>query len=729
MTQANDYWRTRAGADYETQHRIRREAGNPTYDRQEQWMLAYIAGLAEQLGRPVRVMDYGLGYGRMARVLAGHPRVEYFGFDVSSTMVAPLLASPPLEAPHIASSVFVAPSLDDVPPLPDMDLIFTVSVLIHNTPVQVDAILESMIRRLAPEGRICLVENAPVCVGFKANSWHAGCWVHDFAFAHHGGLSVYIDDAGIPGHGIYIMRRPRGEREVSLLRGDGAIAAITHAEWMLHALAHTRALADALDPEATVLADEIARARDSVELVTALAARFGGTQELVSRIDEWREAWRSCEHLREELGRARQAEAEARANHAGTLAELAEARASIAEMRATNSVLQGRVADIEAERRTLQHRVSRQQQVRQALFGVRRETQTSRDAAADEAVAARGSRLAFLLDAPRDREYAQQIDGFRHVCHVAHQEWFGIRAAAGALPGHKLAVSVGMRPTEKDVEAVAAHLDAAGVSQLVIHGFSDVMATWVRALRAAGVDRVALVWHGAPAMWLHDDERRIFGLARELVDEGLIARAHVMRPGNHDVFGERGWRPQVYNMPPRVDMTRLGAGLRRGLGMSVLVPSWHLLHKNLVTNVLAAALHPKVDRVKLLAKEFELPVNEHAKLERLGHLDARSMLEQMALSDIVSNVSLVDCHPMVELEALAVGTVALRGRLALDALEDHVYVRLTQVADPLSVASIQERLSAVLSTPPDERAGMLSDYRERVTALAAERYHALLGSY
>ncbi|MHC9704462.1 hypothetical protein ACQXYG_12030 [Corynebacterium diphtheriae] len=54
---------------------------------------------------------------------------------------------------------------------------------------------------------------------------------------------------------------------------------------------------------------------------------------------------------------------------------------------------------------------------------------------------------------------------------------------------------------------------------------------------------------------------------------------------------------------------------------------------------------------------------------------------------------------MVELEALAAGTPALRGRLGMDALEDHPYVEITQVADPLSVADVRQTLRRMLAAP------------------------------
>lgn len=98
------------------------------------------------------------------------------------------------------------------------------------------------------------------------------------------------------------------------------------------------------------------------------------------------------------------------------------------------------------------------------------------------------------------------------------------------------------------------------------------------------------------------------------------------------------------------------------------------------------------------------------------------MLETMRSADLLSNVSIVDCHPMVDQEALAVGVPCLRGPLFLDALEDHPYVRATQIANPLSVADVSTGMSRVFDIPRDEMKGMIEDYAHKIRAVSFERY-------
>lgn len=174
-------------------------------------------------------------------------------------------------------------------------------------------------------------------------------------------------------------------------------------------------------------------------------------------------------------------------------------------------------------------------------------------------------------------------------------------------------------------------------------------------------------------------------------------------------------------MPPRVTSYR--SSLRReSPTVRVLVPSWNLFHKNVHANVVGAALHDRVDETWVTSKDIEIPNWVSGKVRYIGKPTARAMLDIMAEADAVANVTLVDCHPMVELEALAVGTPALRGPLFLDSLEDHPYSRLTTVENPLSIDRIYEGLGRVLDTPATELIDMMTDYRSLLTATSLARY-------
>ena len=387
--------------------------------------------------------------------------------------------------------------------------------------------------------------------------------------------------------------------------------------------------------------------------------------------------------------------------------ELEQAKARLAETDAMVSELQ---AKLRLRERLREASRELQQPLREPAVSTEG-TKRGRDSSGDAP--------GFEFNAARDTELANDDPRFSSVVHVFHKEWFGMRAAAGALPGHKLAVPAGSTLSGQQLVDVAGLLSSAGVEHVVVHGFSDGMAKLVRSLRAAGFDNIGLVWHGAAGMWIHEEERKLFFGARDLLRGGVFRRMHGMRPGTELLIGENAFSPQLLNMPPVYAPKYAG---RTDGPRTAFAPSWNLVHKNLMSNVMAAIHNPAIGRIVVMAKGLALPAEESAKLSVLGHLTQKEALATMDMSDLVMNVSLVDCHPMVEMEALAARTPCLRGQLHLDVLEDHEYAKLTTVRDPLNISEISSRITRVLEQDPAQIRESMHDYAVQLRTAAAERY-------
>ncbi len=195
---------------------------------------------------------------------------------------------------------------------------------------------------------------------------------------------------------------------------------------------------------------------------------------------------------------------------------------------------------------------------------------------------------------------------------------------------------------------------------------------------------------------------------------------HAIRSGSGQWFGRNGFIPQLLNMPPAVSQYKVLK--RKCTDISLLCPSWNTAGKNLYTNVLAGEFCSRVSRVLVFAHDIALPSPLGLKISALPHKTQAATIELMASVDLVSNVTVIDCHPMVNLEALAVGTPALEGPLFLDALESHPYKMLVRVENPLSVSEIQQAMESVLSVPEKELDQMMDDYRTQLVALSRQRY-------
>lgn len=677
MNEVNsDYWRSRDGAYYLSQQLQRSEAGNQMYRQQEKWLEAFIAERAAALGRPLNILDFGCGFGRMTRYLAGNPNVVYHGYDFSETMVAPLYANMPAGIDR--SLVRVAATVDEAFPDESFDLIFTIAVLIHNTPENAVSITWRLLEKLANGGRLCLIENMLASFSMRENNWHGGCWIHDHVSPFVALWNVDVYSGAIDRQDIYVFRRPESgvAGRMSLVTERGRLEIGTDERRLLG----------------------LGRIEEAVRGLEAEVAAFAAEQSATHD---------SNEDLRQ------------------SKTELATLRESVVSLNQTISLLNEKVASLASIQRL-------RKRVENAMLGLDRELEAlERDDAErfDErhlfAPLQRRITASYQWDAARDTEWAHVDSRFDRVCHVFHQEWFGMRAAAGALPGRKLAITAHSVLTPKDVSDIADSLREMRADRLVVHGFSTPMEAFARAIRALGFEHLYLVWHGAAAMWVFEGERKLAEQALGLVRKGIFRRMQGMRRGMDDVIGARAFAPQLLNLAPNVPASPLPTPKARD-GRIVLSPSWNLLHKNLVTNLLAAQFNDRVSEFWTMANDISLDRHLAGKLRVLGTRTGRAMLDTMRSADLVSNVSIVDCHPMVDQEALAVGVPCLRGPLFLDALEDHPYVAATEVKNPLSVHDVSSAMNRVFDIDAGEMRDMIADYAKGIRAISLDRYAEFL---
>lgn len=330
------------------------------------------------------------------------------------------------------------------------------------------------------------------------------------------------------------------------------------------------------------------------------------------------------------------------------------------------------------------------------------------------------SRPAYTWNDADDIRYAHQDERFSGVVHVFHVQWFGIRAAAGSLPGNKLAIDAHRKLSASEVRAIVERLCGTGsFSRYVFHGMSGNAAALIRALSAAGLaERSFIVHHGSVAQWTYGPERTLAFQAIELARAGQVRRLHVMKR-DHALLGDRSFTPLLLNMSPVLESSAIQPRPRRS---AVFVPGTEGWIKNLHCNALGAAILPTIEEVLHYYPDLKLPEPWQARLKHVPFVDRSGTFQIMSESLVTLNVSLTECYPMVALESEAVGTPCLRNRLFLDALEDHPYVRAVEVEDPTSPFSIRDVLARLLDMPEGERSEVTRDYLRAINERCISRY-------
>ncbi len=334
-----------------------------------------------------------------------------------------------------------------------------------------------------------------------------------------------------------------------------------------------------------------------------------------------------------------------------------------------------------------------------------------------------GAPAEYTFDAERDTSRSHIHPAFGSVLHLFHSEYFGIRAAAGNLPGGKLAITAEKPLSGFTIADIIQTIESKGYNRFVLHGYSanlDVLARRIARIFGA---RIFCVWHGNFAQLAYREERAAFQRWLRLQEEGLVARAHILKRSASD-FLERGFRSLLLNVPPNWNGKRIAPPFHIPEVSTAFLPSWPDIRKNWHANMLAAGRTSAVRKILFYADET--PLFAVGKPTEKINFDVKDHLEVVSSVDIIFNATLIDCHPMVDLEGLACGTPSITAQLFLDGLDRHPYARLTSVDNPLDIDAIVRSASKVAEVPSVELAEMMADYSISLLRSSLSRYQEFI---
>lgn len=195
-----------------------------------------------------------------------------------------------------------------------------------------------------------------------------------------------------------------------------------------------------------------------------------------------------------------------------------------------------------------------------------------------------------------------------NVVHVFRREWFGIRAAAGSLPGRKIAISAEVNLSEQDLFDIRNVVLSLSPSKIVFHAMSPNMAALIRILsREFDSSFLFFVHHGAPSQWFHEPDRKAAFIALDMLDKGILRRVHIMRAGFQ--YSHKGlFTPILLNKSPRLEQLKPHFA-NRSENFNVFIPGWTGWRKNIYVNAYAAALCEEVETIAAYGSDIILPEN------------------------------------------------------------------------------------------------------------------------
>ncbi|QDE84252.1 class I SAM-dependent methyltransferase [Myxococcus xanthus] len=651
---SSQYWKATSGYTYREMIRTRQDAGNPGYGQQEALLTKLMQTEQRALERPLDVLEFGCGFGRHAAYLASLEGVRYHGYDFSEAMMEPLRQAPPVGLEPVDERLFCGP--DALAAVGDrtFDVVFTVSVLIHNPPERLPGLMESLGKLVRPGGLLCLVENQLVPFGVWENAWHQGCWLHPYAELTPAGWDMHHGGGLLATHDVYVFKRnaSQGRRFFQL--------------------------------------QSVEQPRDERREVTLESLNV----QSLPRLRAWTE-------------------------HAGEV------------LQAGNGLTGMQVSEL-TERLTVELKRSERRQrllsLSDELVRLRAEPVVTARAPVDTPAPRYGHDTvaeAVVVDAPLDTTWAHVDPRLSRVVHLFHQEWYGIRAASGYAPGHKIGITANRALTAADHQRIAETCERLGARSIIFQGFSPNALEVMHMLRRVfgSTLKLCCVWHGSTAQFHFDFELETFSRLLALREQGLLDAVACVKPEMH-LMSPLLFQKVLLNLPPRVapaDQRHRASPTR-----AAFVPTPNNWWKNFYSNVFVAASLPGMERVFVtspFSARPELPLK--ASVINVGPLNRSELFNLIRETDVVLNVTLAECQPMTALEGLTHGVACLTGPLTLGALDEHPFQRLVQVAGTGSLGQIRsalERVVGLRERSPEEYAQMLEDYTQTLCAQAINHY-------
>ncbi|BDL41099.1 hypothetical protein [Methylorubrum sp. GM97] len=333
------------------------------------------------------------------------------------------------------------------------------------------------------------------------------------------------------------------------------------------------------------------------------------------------------------------------------------------------------------------------------------------------------------LDAPRETTNAHVDMRFRHVAHLFHLEWHGIRSATSCLPGHKIGITADRNLDGDTLRRLIGFIYENNIKHVICQGYSLNADLAIRAMNANFKSNINLhvISHLTSTQFENYFEVEMQKYILKALQDKIVRKIASVKPNFNSVISQY-WPKLIINCTPALRGMYRHSSADPGYAF---VPLENTIRKNLYTNILAALDTDMISEVLTVNDPSGLGnIRDLQKCRTIGFQRGRQLLERMADASVVMNCTLAECQPMTQLEALAVGTPCMTGRLGIEELNDHPLTKMTEVEIVDNPAHITKQVEALITTrrgDPENFDALLKGYVEFRNGLAIDRLADFVG--
>lgn len=324
-------------------------------------------------------------------------------------------------------------------------------------------------------------------------------------------------------------------------------------------------------------------------------------------------------------------------------------------------------------------------------------------------------------NATEDSSYSLKDVRFDHVVHIFSHCWHGIRSAVSYLPGNKLAISPDKDLCGEELRYIIGVLFKYKIQKVCFHGFSMHWEALVKVLKETfKYIEISYVGHVSFSQFEHLFEIAICGKILELHSSGYINGLGSVKPRYN--IGSLFFEKTLINYTLPVNSS---VYVRNG-GFTAFIPLENTWRKNLYVNTIGCLNSKYLDTIYMVNEPTCLDlVFDLNKTHVVGFQNKRDIANFYKVSDIVMNVTLVECQSMVFLEALAHGVPCLIKPMGLSDLSGLKLLELCEVScqdDPYILADMIDYILALKKDNPGQIKEAIVEYLEAAKDMSVDRY-------
>ena len=319
-------------------------------------------------------------------------------------------------------------------------------------------------------------------------------------------------------------------------------------------------------------------------------------------------------------------------------------------------------------------------------------------------------------------EFSHSHPKLNNIIHICDKNWHGIRNAASFAPGIKFLISFSSSDIdiEVSINSLIDLIDKNNSSIVLFHGISPVAEFTAKRLKLLKKNiEIHFVGHVNSTQFINEIEVDMINRAIEMKKNKIFKNLFSVKP-NFYLISNFFEKQIIYNFPPNIENKNVISN--GSISNYVFIPlSFGDWRKNVDTNVIAAKMM-NFDTIIIKSPRYLID-KQNFNLIETGFLNQNDIFNLYRDTKFCLSITISECQPMTQLEAIANGADIFTGPLNLENTNTG-YEEVFEIKCPDNLIEIKQKIEAYLNN--DSVENIRNAYIDKRLKWAFESYLNIL---